>query len=41
VLDLRVQLLVARPPKTQDQVLAAVDTLEAQTVLVGLEVPEL
>jgi hypothetical protein len=34
VLDLRVQLLVARPPKTQDQVVAVVDTLEAQTVLV-------
>ena len=38
MLDLRVQLLVARPPKTQDQVVAVVDTLEAPTVPVVQEV---
>jgi hypothetical protein len=36
-----VQLLAARPPKTQDQVVAVVDTLEAQTVPVVQEALEL
>jgi hypothetical protein len=38
VLDLRVRLLVARPPQTQVLAVAVVDTLELLTVLVGLEV---